>query len=121
MEYPPPTNTSSIYNSISFADENLDGTNNGGGITPETGKEYFVSYPSAQGYETFPSGITVNSGLKVDTIKLSNALEFFDGTTQTSAGISETTADGLYASLTNANIITGETIFDYSNTNIINE
>ena len=43
---PAPTNTSSIYNSDSYSNENLDGSTTMG-LTVEDGKQYFLSFPAS--------------------------------------------------------------------------
>jgi hypothetical protein len=85
-----------LYTPLSFSD------------TTQQNTAYIPQSVTAGSYTN--SDITVNSEGQITTIA-----------NGTSSGISEATANSLYASLTNSNTITGETIFDYSNTNIINE
>jgi hypothetical protein len=49
---PAPSNTSSIYNSDSYSNENLDGSTTMG-LTVEDGKQYFLSFPAAQDMKLF--------------------------------------------------------------------
>jgi hypothetical protein len=104
----PPTNTSSIFNPDSYVDKNVDGSDY---ITLDQASEYFVAFPNAQGYETFPIGASVSNGFTVDNINLTDNLTFGNGSVQTAAGIDETTANGLYASLTNNNTLSGDNTF----------
>jgi hypothetical protein len=77
-------------------------------LTITEGLNYFVSYPSAQGPETFPVGATVRNGLIVDVrngITSVNSITFDDLTIQTSAGLTASSASTLYAPITDANLL----------------
>jgi hypothetical protein len=115
MIEPPPENTTSIFNSSSYPNNaKIDGNDT---LTLDTAMEYFLSYPAAQGYETFPLGASIQNGLTSDNIintdtTTTAALKFSgDDSVQTSAGISQTDANSLYASLSNNNNLNGINTF----------
>jgi hypothetical protein len=105
----PPSNTSNIFNPSSYPNnEQIDGNDN---LTYDSAKEYFLSYPYSQGFETFISGASIQNGLNLDNLNLSNSITFSDASVQNSAGISQSVANTLYASLSNDNTLTGTNIF----------
>jgi hypothetical protein len=106
---PPPSNTTDIFNPNSYPNSaQVDGNDT---LTLDTAKEYFLSYPIAQGYQSMPLGANVTNGFTADNIILSDSLTFSDSSIQTSAGIAETVANSLYASLTNDNTLNGNNTF----------